>query len=60
MNGFLDIIAHGLRSIGLPQDCIHFHQRLELPGYFRATKMFRFPRQIQRSTQWQLGSNRQP
>lgn len=40
MNGFLDILAHGLRSIDIPQDCIHFHQRLELPGYFRATKMW--------------------
>ncbi len=40
MNGFLDILAHGLRTIGVPSESIHFHQRLELPGFFRATKMW--------------------
>lgn len=38
MDGFLDLIANYLRHIGIPADCIHFHSRLELPGFFRPTK----------------------
>lgn len=38
MNGFLDFIAEYLVSTGIPESCIHFHSRLELPGFFRPTK----------------------
>ena len=40
MDKFLEILARDLCAIGIPEDCIHFHKRLELPGYFRATKMW--------------------
>jgi hypothetical protein len=38
MDEFLNIIADCLHTIGIPKSCIHFHSRLELPGFFRPTK----------------------
>ena len=38
MDGFLDILALYLEALGIPRHALHFHQHLELPGYFRPTK----------------------
>ena len=38
MDEFLGILAHYLEAMGIPRHALHFHQRLELPGYFRPTK----------------------
>ena len=38
MDEFLGLLAHYLEAIGIPRHALHFHQRLELPGYFRPTK----------------------
>ena len=38
MDVFLDLLAYYLEAIGIPRHALHFHQHLELPGYFRPTK----------------------
>lgn len=38
MDRFLEVIADGLQQVGVPESCIHFHTKLELPGFFRPTK----------------------
>lgn len=39
-DGFLELVADRLQAIGVPASCIHFHQHLELPGFFRPTKIW--------------------
>jgi hypothetical protein len=40
MNGFCDLIVWLLKANGLPDASIFFKEKLELPGYFRPTKMW--------------------
>ncbi len=38
MDGFIRLIANLVSNSGIPDACIYTKQKLELPGYFRATK----------------------
>ncbi|MFH1747372.1 MAG: PaeR7I family type II restriction endonuclease [Planctomycetota bacterium] len=38
MNGFINLIGEIVRDAGIPDAAIYTKQRLELPGYYRATK----------------------
>ena len=38
MDGFLEVITHYLRIIGIPASDIFFDSKLELPGFFRPNK----------------------
>jgi hypothetical protein len=38
MDGFLEVITHYLKAIGIPDSDIHYDSKLELPGFFRPNK----------------------
>ncbi|MCX6842956.1 MAG: restriction endonuclease [candidate division WOR-3 bacterium] len=38
MNGFIDLCADLILTVGMPSDCLFRNSKLELPGFYRPTK----------------------
>lgn len=38
MDGIIQLLSEIILESGIPKSCIHYHQFLQLPGYFRPTK----------------------